>query len=204
MKMKIKQLSKIFLTYLFNWQHIIRFKEIGKNVIIGKRTITNFAGDGIFIGNNVRFGNDLRLSLYSSTVSQKPKIVIKDNVYAGNHISLLTASDIVIEEDVLMASYINILGENHSMDPMASLTYGKQPLITAPITIKKGSWIGQNVSILCGSKGITIGEKSIIGTGSVVTKSIPDFSIAVGNPAKVIKIFNFDSGSWEVVNERIL
>lgn len=202
--MKIKQFVKTSLTYLFNWQHIIRFKKIGKNVVIGRRTITNFAGEGIFIGNNVRFGNDLRLSLYSSNSFQKPKIVIKDNVYAGNHISLLTASDIIIEEDVLMASYINILGENHSMDPMSSLTYGKQPLTTAPITIKNGAWIGQNVSILCGTNGITIGEKCIIGAGSVVTKSIPDFSIAVGNPAKVIKKFNFTSQSWELVDETFL
>ena len=56
-----------------------------------------------------------------------------------------------------------------------------------PITIKKDVWIGGNVVIL---PGVTIGENSVIGAGSVVTKDIPDNSVAVGNPARVIRSNN--------------
>ena len=55
---------------------------------------------------------------------------------------------------------------------------------TAPIKIKKGAFIGASSIIL---KGVTIGERSIIGAGSVVTQDIPDYCVAIGNPARVIK-----------------
>ncbi len=54
-----------------------------------------------------------------------------------------------------------------------------------PIQIRKGCWIGQNVVIM---SGVTIGEFAIVGANSVVTKSIPDRSIAIGAPAKVVSV----------------
>jgi acetyltransferase-like isoleucine patch superfamily enzyme len=71
----------------------------------------------------------------------------------------------------------------------AMLTVNYEPknirvVMTKKIRIKRNAWIGARVSIL---PGVTIGENAIIGTGSVVTKDIPDNSIAVGNPAKVIR-----------------
>ena len=95
-----------------------------------------------------------------------------------------------------MASYITIVNENHGMDASSNFSYREQPLITAPIIIKEGSWIGERCCIL---SGVSIGKKCIIGSGSVVTKSIPDYSIAAGNPAKVIKKWNFDTNSWDDV-----
>ena len=62
-----------------------------------------------------------------------------------------------------------------------------------PVHIGDKVWVGESVCIL---PGVTIGECSIIGAGSVVTKSIPPYSIAVGTPAKVIKRYNFDTRSW--------
>ncbi|HFR3449536.1 TPA: hypothetical protein ACHU7I_002122, partial [Streptococcus suis] len=190
---------KTIITYFYNWPYILKFKNFGKNSFIGKRTIINLAGQGIFIGNNVRFGNDLRLSCYSSMPNQVPYIEVQDGVYAGNHISILTADIVVLEKEVLLASYINIIGENHSINPESEDNYGKQPLQTSSIRIREGAWIGQSVSIISGKDGIVIGKKSIVGTGSVVTKSIPDYSIAVGNPAKVIKTYNFDKHVWEKI-----
>lgn len=61
------------------------------------------------------------------------------------------------------------------------------------VTIENGVWIGNNVIIL---PNVTIGEKSIVGAGSVVTKSIPAYSVAVGNPAHVIKHFDFEANIW--------
>ena len=66
------------------------------------------------------------------------------------------------------------------------------------VFIGEGSWIGEKVCIL---SGVSIGKKCIIGAGSVVTKSIPSYSIAAGNPAKVLKVYNFESKRWEKYNE---
>lgn len=71
-----------------------------------------------------------------------------------------------------------------------------RPLSSKPVVIENNVWIGELCSVL---PGVTIGENSIIGANSVVTKSIPANSITVGNPAKVIKQFNFETKHWEKV-----
>ncbi|WP_405373425.1 DapH/DapD/GlmU-related protein [Pseudobutyrivibrio sp.] len=96
----------------------------------------------------------------------------------------------------MIASNVLICSENHGIDPESTTPYMSQPLISKPVSIGEGSWIGEMVCIL---PGVHIGKKCIIGAGSVVTKSIPDYSIAVGNPAKVIKKYNFKTHNWEKV-----
>jgi acetyltransferase-like isoleucine patch superfamily enzyme len=60
-------------------------------------------------------------------------------------------------------------------------------IIREKIHIKKNAWIGARVNIL---PGVTIGENAIVGTGSIVTKDIPDNAVAVGNPARVVKMID--------------
>lgn len=117
-------------------------------------------------------------------------------MYAGSNISIITADRVEIEAGVLMASYISIMGHNHGTDPESRLSYGGQKLVPKPVLIKSGAWIGERVCIL---SGVTIGKKSIIGAGAVVTKDIPDYCMACGNPAKVIKRYDFESKQWEKV-----
>ena len=82
------------------------------------------------------------------------------------------------------------------MNPESDIPYMDQTLSSQPVIIEDGCWIGEKVCIM---PGVTIGRKSIIGAGSIVTKSIPGYCIAVGNPAKVIKKYNFKSHNWESV-----
>src|SRR5690606_19669109 len=69
----------------------------------------------------------------------------------------------------------------------------KRGILTKPVKILDRVWIGENVCIM---SGVTIGAGAIIGAGSVVTKDIPDNSIAVGNPCRVIKIFSREKKMW--------
>jgi len=69
-----------------------------------------------------------------------------------------------------------------------------QPLDKKPTVLKEDVHIGSNSVVVA---GVTIGEKTQVGAGSVVTRDIPPFSVAVGNPARVVKRFNFNTKKWE-------
>jgi len=74
----------------------------------------------------------------------------------------------------------------------------EQKVTTAPIVIEDEVWLGANVVVVA---GVTIGKHSVVAAGAVVTKSIPPYSVAVGNPARVIKQYNFETKKWERVKK---
>ena len=150
------------------------------------------------IGNQVCLGEGCRLLCWSSYTSGKvpqsltPEIVIGDRVHATRFLTIQCAGQVTIEEDVLIASNVFIVDFNHGTDPITD-NYLDNPLDVSSVIIRKGCWIGNDVKIM---PGVEIGEKSIIGAGSVVTKSIPSYSIAVGNPARVIKKYDHETNKW--------
>ncbi|WP_312364794.1 DapH/DapD/GlmU-related protein [Sphingobacterium sp.] len=91
---------------------------------------------------------------------------------------------IVIEDDVMIGSGVHIYVNNHKFDDITIPIIDQGYYPDLPVILKKGCWIGANTIIL---PGVTIGENSVVGAGSVVTKSIPKNVVAVGNPAKVLK-----------------
>lgn len=150
--------------------------------------------ENIYIGNHTTILNGVRMQVYNDLTGKQSKIKIGDNCYIGYNNTFLAGGNITLEDGVLMASNILISSENHSIDPESPDYYMNQKLSCAPIIVGEGTWIGEKVSIL---SGVTIGKKCVIGAGSIVTKDIPDFSIAVGSPAKVIKKYNFNTHEWE-------
>jgi len=91
---------------------------------------------------------------------------------------------ITIEDNVLMAPGVQIICDNHKFSdpslPIIRQGY-RSPL---PVLIQEGAWLGASAIVL---PGVTIGRNAVIGAGAVVVRSIPAFSVAVGNPARVIK-----------------
>ena len=121
------------------------------------------------------------------------RIVIGDRVTATSALQVVALKEIVIEDDVMFASNVFICDGLHSTRS-AETPYKYQGMTRiAPIRIGRGSWIGQNVVIL---PGVNIGELVTVGANSVVTADIPPRSIALGNPAKVIKRWNATDGEW--------
>lgn len=91
---------------------------------------------------------------------------------------------IVIEDDVLIGSSVHIYVDTHNFQDVGVAIASQGFLPSKQVLIRKGAWVGANSIIL---PGVIVGENSVIGAGSVVTKKVPDFCVAVGNPAKVIK-----------------
>ncbi len=152
----------------------------------------------ISIGSDTTILSNSRLQNYEGKGTEVEGIIIGNNCYIGSFFTVLNAGSIKIGDNVLIASNVLISSENHGMNPESDIEYMDQPLITKPVIINDGSWIGQNVCIL---PGVKIGKKSIIAAGSIVTKDVPDYCIAGGNPAKIIKKYNFIRHEWERVLE---
>ncbi len=136
------------------------------------------------------------------TFSQRfdPKIIIGNRVVATGHLTLGAHQEIRIGDDVMFAANVHLTDAFHGFEN-AEEPYKYQPMFrVAPIVIERGCWIGQNVVVL---PGVTIGELTIIGANSVVTRDIPPRSIAVGAPARVIKSWDATVRRWVPVTGAI-
>lgn len=170
-----------------------------KNLYIGSRLEVSDIRC-LTIGNNVRIGNDARFLMCHSYYGEtyKPSVSIGGGCSIGNRFSVLSGDKITIGKGVLIASDVMITSENHGMNPMKSASYGTIPLEVEPVTIGDGVWIGEKASIM---PGVTVGDRAIIAAGAVVTKSVLPYTLVGGVPAKVLKVFNFETCRWEKPNE---
>ncbi len=188
-----------------------KFANMPKNLRIDvPRRISN--ADRISIGDHVRIGpGSLLVPVieYPSPLMKhpekalpiqrfEPKIVIGNRVTSTGGLQIGTVSEVVIEDDVMFATNVNITDGLHGY-ANTDLPYKYQPMFRiSPVRIGKGSWIGQNVVIL---PGVEIGEFCIIGANSVVTRSIPAKSIALGAPAQTIKTWDAATEQWVSAHE---
>ncbi len=175
------------------------YGRFGKGSVIYLPLIYDSNRKLVSIGERTTILKNARIQLFPHLMQQEPHITIGNDCYLGYNLSLLAGADITIGNEVLMASNILISSENHGTDPESSIPYMDQPLIGKAVAIADGCWLGERVCVL---PGVSIGEKSIIGAGSVVTKNIPAYTIAVGNPAKPIKRYNFNTHIWEKIYEK--
>lgn len=112
-------------------------------------------------------------------------VKIGKNVFlgGGNILDRVRPDLITIEDDVSLAGGVYILTHSNPTAPLRKIL-GESSHVIAPVHIKKGAWIAINVVVL---PGVTIGENSIVSTGSVVLKDVPSYTIVGGTPARVLK-----------------
>ena len=104
---------------------------------------------------------------------------IGKNVFINFDCVFLDLGGITIEDDVLIAPKVRLLSEGHPVSPK-----NRQSLVPGHIHIKKNAWIGAGATIL---PGVTVGENAVVAAGAVVSKDVPDNTVAGGVPAKVLK-----------------
>lgn len=153
----------------------------------------------IKFGKNFTSGFGCRIEAYPSSKEIETCIFIGDNVQINDYVHIGSIGSISIGNNVLMASKIYITDHNHGSyddiisDHPMSIPHNRIR-ISKPVIIEDNVWLGESVCVL---PGVTIGKGCVIGALSVVSKSIPPYSIAVGSPAKVVKKFNFKKNKWE-------
>ena len=155
---------------------------------------------GIDFGQQLTTGYHCRFEAHNK--DENVSLHFGNNIQINDFVHIAALNEVRIGDNVLIASKVFITDLEHGSyvgnesDSLPDSIVKERPLSSKSVIIKDNVWLGEHVSVL---PGVTIGENSIIGANSVVTKSIPANSIAVGIPAKVIKQFNFETKRWEKV-----
>ena len=129
-------------------------------------------------------------------VEYEPKLEIGEDSCIGRFVHIIACGHMKIGRNVVIAERVYISDNLHGFERIDKPVMPQALKHPGPVTIEDEVWIGDGVCIL---PNVTIGKHSVIGSNSVVTKDIPAFSVAVGVPAKVIKKYNPNMESWEVV-----
>ncbi|WP_313151766.1 acyltransferase [Lacrimispora sp.] len=165
-----------------------RFGGIGKKTIIFKpmqldNTKSVYLKDYVFIAHNAwLMGNK----------GKKCTLTIESRTVIGHFAHIIANDKVIIGKSVLIADKVFITDCTHSYEDL-KIPISEQPIMgLKEVYIGDESWLGENVCVL----GASIGKHCIIGANSVVINDIPDYSVAAGNPAKVIKKYDFEQSKW--------
>lgn len=151
----------------------------------------------IYIGKNVLIQYKTWLAAVPLTNENECRLIIEDGCIIGHFNHIYATKSIIIHKDVLTADKVYISDNLHGYEDIHTPIRKQSIIQNGIVEIGEGSWIGENVCVL----GACIGKHCVIGANSVVTHNIPDYSIAVGAPAKVIKRYDLDRKEWIRIKE---
>jgi acetyltransferase-like isoleucine patch superfamily enzyme len=145
--------------------------------LFGERSI--HIGDGCIVGPYAT----LSAGISPEDVRDSAVVTIGDRCVIGKGSGVVGHERIEIGDDVWTGHYVYVTDANHGYaDPDQPV--GRQFAAPRPVRVGSGSWLGHGALVLGGA---TIGEHVVVGAGAVVTGDLPDYSVAVGNPARVIR-----------------
>jgi acetyltransferase-like isoleucine patch superfamily enzyme len=156
----------------------------------------------ISLGNSVSLRKDALLNVATDDPTGEPVIVIDDNCSIGYGSMISAKNRIHLERDVLVGQQVVILDHNHAYEDI--MTPISQQGITegGRIRIGQGSWIGRGSAIMCARGELTIGRNCVVAVNSMVTRSIPDYSVVFGSPATVIRQYDPETRTWRMGQKR--
>ena len=164
----------------------------GKNIQIPSKVLWLIRGGRITIGDNFYLSSGNGVNPIASNLQADVYVEPGATLTIGNNVGM-SSTRLWIHESARIGNNVKIGGcvlitdtDAHPMDYMARRS-SNEGTKSAPVVIEDDVWVGAHCIIL---KGVTIGARSIIGAGSVVTKSIPADCVAAGNPCRVIKSLN--------------
>lgn len=146
------------------------------------------------MGKGVVIQKDCWLNIAFNNPAPGPMIVINEGTNVGRRSTISAANRIIIGRFVLIAPGVFIADTHHAyQDPGIPIMHQGITTHADQVTIGDECWVGINAAIM---GNVRIGKHCVIGANAVVTRDIPDFCVAVGNPSKIIKMFDLRSGQW--------
>lgn len=165
--------------------HVCGMKSVGRHVTLEHPVRKLIGRQYISIGDKCYIGRNAVITAWDQLMI--PEIVIGKQVVIGDDCHITAANSIIIGNGTLMGKKVTITDNSHgafTIEDLALNPLDRAITSKGKVVVGEKVWIGDKVTIC---PGVTIGNGAIIGANAVVTKDIPERSIAVGNPARVIK-----------------
>ncbi len=191
----MKYLELIFYYFIKYPYYRVRLRKIGRKSHLLYPTIDGFKH--ILIGDRVYINKGGWLACKSFSDDKHPKLEIGDGTYVGRFSHIYSTKEIVIGRKVLIADKVYIADNLHDYKNV------NLPVIDQPVQqlnsvhIGDGSWLGENVCVI----GASVGRNAVVAANAVVTKDVPDFCVAAGVPAVIIKRYDPDLRQWRKTDE---
>jgi acetyltransferase-like isoleucine patch superfamily enzyme len=175
------------------------FSSIGKNLWFHHSCeIKRAFAKHMDIGNSVFIDRGAWFNIPETPESDETIIILEDGCNIGRDVQISAKNRIHIERDVMVAGHVLIMDHNHAYEDVTVSISDQGITAGGTIRIEQSAWIGFGAAIVCSQGNLVIGKHSVIGSNCVVTRSIPPYSIVVGNPARIIKQFDPSRKTWEL------
>lgn len=182
---------RVAKSLIYTTLHHFSFGSIGRGVFIFSPLQIDGAKN-MYIADGTHVGYKTWLAALPNTGEEKCRLVIGKDCSLGNFNHIYATRSIVFGEKVLTADKVYVSDNVHDYHDILTAVK-EQPIVQKKdVFIGDGAWLGENVCVI----GASVGKHSVVGANSVVTKDIPDYCIAVGIPAKVIKRYDFEKKEW--------
>ncbi|OKS86938.1 hypothetical protein RG47T_2396 [Mucilaginibacter polytrichastri] len=169
---------------------------------LNKIGLISYVANPIFIlnGKNIQIGNKVRIFPHSRMETHNNgKIIIEDNISIGQNLHLISSSDIlVIGKDTTISGNVFITNVDHDYTEIG-VHILKQKYLIKKTEIGENCFIGYGAAIQAGT---ILGKHCVIGANSVVKGQFPDYCVIVGSPARIVKRYNVETGSWERTDDK--
>lgn len=174
--------------------HKGRFNSLGRSAHL-YRPFRLDGAENIDIGPGTVFQSGSWLYAVA-TASSSVRLSIGNGAVFGYNNHITAVKEVRIGDEVLTANNVYISDNLHGYEDIHTPILRQPVLVRKPVSIGDGSWIGENACII----GASVGRNCVIGANAVVTSDIPDYSVAVGAPAVVIKQYDHASKQWRKVS----